>query len=124
MEELRYDKYLWAVRLYKTRSIAIDACKAGKITINGQAIKPARAVKLGEEFEMKATPIKRTFRVKALLENRVGAKLVTDYLEDLTPPEELEKALIAQKFVFVKRDYGTGRPTKRERRDMDKIFDI
>jgi len=117
--DIRIDKYLWAVRLYKTRSQAAEACKNGRITINGMSLKPSRTIKTGDIFDMRDNPIVRRFRVKNVLQNRVGAKLVPDYLEDITPPEELEKLFITKNLIFVKRDHGTGRPTKKERRDLE-----
>ncbi len=118
---IRIDKFLWAVRLYKTRSQATDACKNGRILINEQPVKSSRIISKGDIFMLKKPPIIYIYKVKELLNNRVGAKLVTDYLEDLTSEEELLKLEINSQLAFVKRDRGAGRPTKKERRDIDKL---
>lgn len=118
---VRIDKFLWAVRLYKTRSQASDACKKGSVLINDYTIKPSREIKVNEIFELKKNPIKYKYRIKDLLTNRVGAKFVENYLEDLTSPEELFKLEVNQKMPHFKRDRGSGRPTKKERRDIDKL---
>jgi len=119
---VRIDKYLWAVRLFKTRTIASEACKAGRITISDYHVKPSREVKVGELFSMKDNPIVRSYRIVAILENRVAAKLVSQFLEEITPASELKK-LEDMKQNTVSRDRGTGRPTKKERRDIDEYFD-
>lgn len=119
--DVRIDKYLWAVRLYKTRSQATDACKSGKILINEQPVKSSRIINKGDIFMLKRPPIIYIYKVKEILSNRVGAKLVADYLEDLTSEEELQKLEMNSQSVFVKRDRGAGRPTKKERRDIDKL---
>ena len=118
---IRIDKYLWAVRLYKTRSIATEACKSGKILINGYSVKPSRIIHVNEVFMLKSNPVVYTYKVKELLNNRVGPKLVGNYLENLTPPEELLKIDMILNPPLIKRDRGTGRPTKKERRDIDKL---
>ncbi len=119
---MRIDKFLWAVRLFKTRSLATEACKAGKILINDQTLKPSREVKEGEEIKVKKIPIWRTYRVKALLKSRVGAKLVGDYIEETTPEEEVKKLELHKLAEQFDRTKGTGRPTKKERRDIEKYF--
>jgi ribosome-associated heat shock protein Hsp15 len=118
---VRVDKYLWAVRIFKTRTIASDACKKGKVLIKGFNIKPSRTIKIDEIIEVVKNPITYRFRVKDLLTKRVGAKLVENFVEDITPKEELEK-LEKDKTSFVKRKRGSGRPTKKERRDMDDLL--
>ena len=123
MEEVRIDKYLWAIRAYKTRSEATDACKGGKIRVNGDDIKPSRVVKIGDIIRVRKGAVTYTYRVLALLEKRVGAKLVPDYAEDLTPQEEKDKLHAPVETFFLKRDRGTGRPTKKERRQMDSLWD-
>ncbi len=120
-ETVRIDKYLWAVRLFKTRSLAADACKNGRILMDEQHVKSSRLLSQGDVFQLKKPPIICTFRVKEVLKNRVGAKLVENYLENLTPEEELQKLEINVQTVFVKRDKGAGRPTKKERREIDKL---
>jgi len=118
--QLRTDKFLWFVRIFKTRSMATEACKKGRIIINNLAIKPSRIVRVGEIINIKRPPVLYTFSIKAFPKNRVSPKLVKDYIEDLTSPDELKK-LEMQNSFFVKRDRGIGRPTKKERRDIDKI---
>lgn len=117
--EARIDKWLWAVRLYKTRTLAADACKNGRIKINGALAKPARTVKAGDMVEVRKAPVDYRFRVRQPIENRVGAKLVPDALEDCTPSDQLEMLRMARAGAFVSRDRGAGRPTKKERRDME-----
>ena len=117
--EVRIDKYLWAVRVFKTRSQAADACKKGRVTIDGVDVKPSRIVKPGEEVNVKRPPIVRTYKVLMTLQNRVSAKLAPDYVEDITSQEELLK-LDQDKFgSFYYRERGAGRPTKKERRIID-----
>ena len=117
-DDLRIDKWLWATRLFKTRSLATQACKAGKVKVNGDVVKPSRGVSQGMVITVQVGPITKTVQVLSLLKNRVGAKLVSQYLLDLTPAEELEK-LKLQRELFKPRPRGSGRPTKKERRDMD-----
>ena len=119
---MRIDKYLWAVRLFKTRTLAADACKSGKILICDVQVKPSREIQVGETFMIKHPPVLFTYKVKAELNNRVGAKLVPDYMEDRTPPEIHEKLKLIALEKNVIRDRGTGRPTKRERRDLDDLM--
>lgn len=117
---MRADKFLWAVRLYKTRSLATEACKKGRVMIDNMPVKPARELKAGDVLQVRKSPIEYTYKIKALLKSRVGAKLVNDYIEDLTPQEELDKLIHTERF-FVRRDRGSGRPTKKERRMIDKF---
>jgi Ribosome-associated heat shock protein implicated in the recycling of the 50S subunit (S4 paralog) len=119
MEEVRIDKYLWAVRLYKTRSLASEACKEGKVLFNGQAIKPSKEVKEGDEIELVIDQLHKKIKVIALLTNRVGAKEVLKYMQDLTPQQEYQRIEDARHFAFEKRDRGLGRPTKKERRSIE-----
>ncbi len=119
--EVRLDKWLWAVRLFKTRGLAADACAAGHVKIGGQRVKPARSVHPGELVEAQVGEIKRTVRVRGLLDRRVGAALVADYLDDLTPPAELNKPRRAPIEPFIHRPPGAGRPTKRDRRLLDQL---
>lgn len=120
-EELRVDKWLWAVRIYKTRTMAGDACRAGKVKMEGLAIKPSRILKTGDVLMVSQGPLTRTLRVKALIHNRVSAKLVPDSLEDLTPAEEYERIKFMHELNAEHRDRGTGRPTKKERRLIDRL---
>ena len=119
--EARIDKWLWAVRLYKTRSMATDACKKGRVMMNGVSIKPSRAIKVNDVIDVKKPPITYTFRVLALTENRLGAKLVPDYLENITPQSQYELLEMTQISGFVDRQKGLGRPTKRDAREMSKF---
>ena len=120
-DEVRIDKWLWSVRIFKTRTMAGDACRAGKVKIDGKAVKPSRILKLGDEMTVSIGPLLRTLKVKALLQNRVSAKLVPDSLEDLTPQEEYERIKFMNELNTERRDRGTGRPTKKERRMIDKL---
>jgi len=119
---MRIDKYLWAVRIFKTRTLATEACRAGKVLIAEQAVKPSREVKIGELISVKKMPITFVYKVLALLENRVSAKLVINYIEDITPSDEFLKLEI-QKISEIKREKGTGRPTKKDRRSLNDLFD-
>jgi ribosome-associated heat shock protein Hsp15 len=116
---VRIDKWLWAVRLFKTRSQATDACRAGKVKVQGVTAKPSRELKLDQEITIQYGPITRTVKVIGLIEKRVGAKLVPDNLIDLTPQEEYQKLEQIKDNPFARRK---GRPTKKERRDMDQWF--
>jgi len=118
---IRIDKFLWSVRLYKTRSIASDECRKGRILINNIQVKPSRVVLKNEILIVKKLPVIFTFRVIEPIENRVSAKLVEQFIEDLTSDEEKAKLNIKQVGGIVYRDKGTGRPTKKERRLIDKL---
>lgn len=117
--EARIDKWLWAARIFKTRSLAADACKSGRVTLNGAQVKPSRTVKEGDEVGVKKSPVTYTFRVKQAIEKRVGAKLLPDILEDITTPEQYEILEMQRISGFVGRAKGTGRPTKKARRALD-----
>lgn len=121
MESIRIDKWLWAVRAFKTRSQASDACRGGKVKIDGQNVKPSREVKEGEVIEFQAGIIKKQLRVKKVVKNRVSAKLVPELAEDLTPAEEYEKLDMLRQLNYEKRDRGVGRPTKKERREIGRL---
>lgn len=118
-QEARIDKWLWAARIYKTRTLAADACKNGRITINGAQTKPSRTVKAGDKVGVKKPPITYTFLVKQPIEKRVGAKLLPDILENITTPEQYELLEMSRISGFVDRARGTGRPTKKDRRAID-----
>jgi len=120
-KKIRIDKFLWAVRLYKTRNLAAEACKNGRILISDYPVKSSRIINIGDIFVVKKNPVVFIFKVKELLDNRVGPKLVDDYIENLTTIEEMQKLDVNSKLIFVKRDRGTGRPTKKERRDIDEL---
>lgn len=121
-EAPRLDKFLWAIRLFKTRTLATDAIRAGHVTTNQQNPKPSHEVKVGEIYQIKQDIITRTFKVLALLDRRVGAKLVPTYVEDLTPASEYLKQIQAREQTPLKRDPGAGRPTKRDRRAIEKLL--
>ena len=123
MSEVRVDKFLWAMRIYKTRSIAADACKNGRITINGVQLKPSRTFKIGDTFNVRKGPITYTYKVLQLTENRLGAKLVPEYIQDCTSPAQLEILELARLAGNGGRDRGMGRPTKKDRRDIEVFFD-
>lgn len=117
--EIRVDKYLFAMRLYKTRTIAADACKKGRVTMGGAQLKPARTFHVGDVFSVRKGPITYTYRILQLSENRLGAKLVPDYLQDITAPDQLELLELARLAGQTGRDRGTGRPTKKDRREIE-----
>ncbi|MBQ7163203.1 MAG: RNA-binding S4 domain-containing protein [Bacteroidales bacterium] len=120
--EVRIDKWLWAVRLYKTRTIAAEACRKGQVSLGGVNLKPSRMVKVGEVISVRKPPIILSFRILQAIENRVSAKLVPEMLEDVTPPEQYELLELSKIGGFVDRARGTGRPTKKERRDLDSFL--
>jgi ribosome-associated heat shock protein Hsp15 len=117
--DLRIDKWLWAVRVFKTRSLATEACKKGRIYINGEGVKPSRNVKVGDLIEVKKPPVLFRYKVLVLLKNRVGPKLVENYLEDITPEQEVIKLDMMRMNLGGLRERGAGRPTKKERRLID-----
>lgn len=122
MEEVRIDKYLWSIRVYKTRSEATDACKGGKVRVNGADTKPSKAVKVGDTIVARKGAVVYTYKVLQLIDKRQGAKLVPTYAENLTPPEELAKLRAPVETFFLKRDRGAGRPTKKDRRQMEDLW--
>lgn len=123
METVRIDKYLWSIRVYKTRSEATEACKGNKVKVGGIPVKPSHLVKSGDLIEVRKGAVQYSYRAKTLLENRIGAKLLDDFVENLTPRTELDKLSVPQETVFLRRDRGTGRPTKKDRRSMDELWD-
>jgi len=118
-ESVRIDKWLWAVRLFKSRSIATEECKKGHITIDGISVKPSRIPKLGDIIKVRRNPITYSYKVTGIVGKRVSAKLVQEYMEDVTPPEELKILEIRKQMSNFDRDRGAGRPTKKDRRDID-----
>ena len=120
---VRIDKWLWSIRAFKTRTDAADACKLGRVTLNGALAKASRDVKVNDIVTVKKMPVMYTFKVLALIANRQPAKNVYLYAENLTPEEELEKMKMNKTIIFVQRDRGTGRPTKRERREIDDLME-
>lgn len=121
--EVRIDKWLWAVRLFKTRSLAAEACKKGKVLIKGVEAKPSRNVKVGDVVCVKKNPVLFSFEVLALSENRMGARLVPEYMKNVTTPDQLELYELGKIAAQNNREKGTGRPTKKERRDLDEFFE-
>ncbi len=121
MGEARIDKWLWAARIYKTRTIAAAACKKGQISLNGNQLKPSRMIKVGDVISVKKPPITYSFLVKQTIEKRVGAKLIPEVLENVTPPEQYELLEMNRISGFIDRARGTGRPTKKERRSLDEF---
>jgi ribosome-associated heat shock protein Hsp15 len=123
-EGIRIDKWLFAVRLYKTRSLASEECRKGKVTIGGMNIKPSRELKIGETIQLRRPPITRSYKVIALTETRMSAKLVPDFMVETTPASELEILEVQKNMSVFNRERGTGRPTKKERRDLDDFFNV
>lgn len=115
----RLDKWLWAARIFKTRSIAADACKNGRVTINGVTVKPSRPLKEGETVSVKKPPVTYSFKVLKTIEQRVGAKLLPEIYENVTDPKQYELLEMSRISGFVDRARGTGRPTKKDRRAME-----
>ncbi|MBQ9533494.1 MAG: RNA-binding S4 domain-containing protein [Prevotella sp.] len=122
-ETARIDKWLWAARIFKTRSVAVDAIKNGRVTIQGVNVKPSRLIKAGEVIDVKKPPITYSFRVLQPIEQRVGAKLVPEILENVTDPKQYEILEMSRISGFIDRARGTGRPTKKERRAIDSFID-
>ena len=123
MDEVRIDKYLWAIRVYKTRTDATDACNGGKIRLNGADVKPSKHVKSGDMIVVRKGAVTYTYRVIEPLDKRQGAQLVPKYAENLTPQEEMDKLRAPVETFFLKRDRGAGRPTKKDRRQMDALWE-
>ncbi|MDE6010789.1 MAG: RNA-binding S4 domain-containing protein [Muribaculaceae bacterium] len=122
-EEVRIDKWLWAMRVFKTRSMATDAVKKGRVSMGGAVVKPSRGVKVGDIIDVRKPPITYTFQVKQLSQNRLGARLVPEYLENLTPKSQYEMLEMAKISGFIDRRKGLGRPTKRDGREMAAFID-
>ncbi len=122
-EAVRIDKWLWAMRVFKTRSDAADACKRSKVMVNGTEAKPSRELRVGDTIVVKKLPVTYTYKVLQLIGNRQPAKNVPLYAENLTPQEELDKLNVQHTTIFVSRERGTGRPTKKERRVIDDLMD-
>ena len=118
--ENRIDKYLWSIRVYKTRALATEACKKGRVLINEMSVKPSRSIVPGDVIQVRKLPVVYSYKVLDPIQKRVGAKLVEQFVEDITPQEELDKLKMQDDF-FYKRERGAGRPTKKERRDLDRL---
>lgn len=122
-EKLRIDKYLWAIRVFKTRTLAADACKAGRVKLDGQNVKPSREVKIGEVYHVSKGIERRLVKVTGLIENRTDAKTAAGFYEDVTPFEQTHAYQSVFNAPVLKRDRGAGRPTKKERREIDELKD-
>lgn len=122
-EKLRVDKYLWAIRIFKTRSLATDACKAGRVKLNGQNIKPSYVVKTSDVYHVQKGIERKVIKVTGLLERRVDAKTAITFYEDQTPVEETHGYKSVFHAPLLKRDRGSGRPTKKDRREIDELKD-
>ena len=123
MNEARIDKWLWAARIFKTRSMAADACKNGRVTLNGVNLKPSRTIKEGDVVSVKKPPVIYSFKVLKTIEQRVGAKLLPEIYENVTDPKQYELLQMSRISGFIDRAHGTGRPTKKERRALDAFVD-
>ena len=123
MESIRLDKYLWAVRIFKTRSDAADAIRNNKVTVNGAYAKPSREAKVGDRVEVKRSMVTYSYLITDLVANRQPAKNVPLYCQNITPQSELDKLNIPRETIFVFRERGTGRPTKKERREIDAVME-
>ena len=121
--EVRLDKWLWAVRVFKTRSDAADACRTNRVLVNNAYAKPSREVKVGDVISVKKMPVVYQYRVVELVSSRQPAKNVPLYVADITPQSELDKLNVPRETIFIVRDRGTGRPTKKERRELDSLMD-
>ncbi len=123
MEEVRIDKWMWATRIFKTRTIAADACKKGRVMVGGVTVKPSRMIKRGEVVQVRKPPVTFSFKVLDLTEKRMGAKLVPGFLENVTTPDQYELLEMNRISGFVDRARGMGRPTKKERRELEQFTD-
>jgi len=122
-EKLRIDKYLWAIRIFKTRTLASDACKAGRVKLDGQNIKPSHEVKVGETYQVSKGIDRKVLIITGLLESRADAKTVINFYQDVTPVEQTQAFKSMFQAPILRRDRGTGRPTKRDRREIDELKD-
>jgi len=122
MNSMRVDKWLWFVRVFKTRTMATEYCSKGRVTLNGTPLKPSAQIQPGDTIQVRKPPVNYTFRVKDLPKSRIGAKLVSNFMENLTPQEELQKLDPNFMAFNLQRQRGTGRPTKKERREIDELL--
>ena len=123
VESERIDKWLWTVRLFKTRSLALQAIKGGKVKLDGVNVKPSRTVKIGEVYTVQTSNLRRQVKVLDIPSSRLGAKLLADFVEDMSPAEQLPLEEQFKRKQFIIRDPGTGRPTKKDRRELDDLID-
>ena len=124
LEEARIDKWLWSARIFKTRTIAADACKNGRVMVNDVQVKPSRMVKVGDKVSVRKSPVTYSFKILKTIEQRVGAKLLPEIYENVTPPDQYELLEMTRISGFVDRQRGTGRPTKKDRRQMDAFLNL
>jgi ribosome-associated heat shock protein Hsp15 len=122
-DQVRIDKWLWSIRFFKTRSSATEACRKGRVIIGNIPVKPSRMIKAGDVIQIRKSPVTYTYKVLQTAEKRMSAKMVSEYVVDITPEEELKILEIQKNTGWFKRDPGTGRPTKKERRDLDHFFE-
>jgi len=120
--EIRIDKWMWATRIFKTRTIALEACKKNRVVVNDIPAKPSRMIKVGDIIQVRKPPVTYSFKVLDIPSNRIGAKSVPQFLENITPPEQYEILELQKISGFVDRARGTGRPTKKERRELDDFY--
>ncbi len=123
MEEVRIDKWLWAVRIFKTRTVASEACKKGRVLVDKAGVKPSRNIRVGDVIEVRKPPVTFSFKVLALTDKRIGAAKVPEFMENITPPEQYELMELNRISGFVDRQRGSGRPTKKDRRDLEQFTD-
>ncbi len=123
MEQVRIDKFLWSVRVFKTRGDAGEACKSGKVYVNGAQVKSSKDMKVGDSIEVRKGAVRFKYQVIGLTDKRVGAPLVQNFIMDVTPQSELDKLVAPRETIFMSRERGAGRPTKRERREIDFLMD-
>lgn len=123
-EEARVDKWLWAVRIFKTRSLATEACQKGHVSIDKMPVKPSRMIRTGQIVQVKKPPIERSYKVLGISEKRISAKVAEEFVTDITPPETLQLLEMQKNMQWITREKGTGRPTKKERRDIDDFFNL
>lgn len=119
MEEVRIDKWLWAVRIFKSRTLAVEACKKNRVMIDNISVKASRSIKVGDIIQVKKPPVVFSFKVLKLADKRMGAKLVPEFMENVTSPDQYEILELNKLSGFVDRQRGAGRPTKKDRRDME-----
>lgn len=124
METVRLDKWLWSVRIFKTRPMAMEACKGGKVKMQGANVKPSKEIKVGDEIEVVQKGIRKSVKVTQIVKNRVAPKLVSEFMEDLTPDDELEKQQMSRQLNYERRGRGEGRPSKKNRRMIDRLKDL
>ncbi|MBQ1882596.1 MAG: RNA-binding S4 domain-containing protein [Bacteroidales bacterium] len=123
MDTVRIDKYLWAIRAFKTRSEAAEACRSGKVYVNGSQVKSSKEIKKSDEIEVRKGAVHYKYLVVEPIDKRQGAKLVDQFATNVTPQSELDKLVAPVETIFLKRERGSGRPTKKERRDIDRLMD-